>query len=241
MATSTVDRDPQHSDGQPVNQGKCGVDIFYGGCMLTIDTTSSGYLRDGDTPRIDEIFAGVAFEGVDNSGGSAGDKSLRYWNEGGFEFIIGATADQSYVGKAAYLLTNQEVTLTAGAFGIYVGIITHVISATKVRVRIDTRAAQTLAGVIPFGSTGGVRPYFGTGAFITTGTTAAVTAGGLTTIVGGYVTPVIDAGAAVANGQLGFTEAGSTGLPEISGGNVTVNRIAGTDSGLKFNYVLWGN
>lgn len=242
MATLTTDRDPKYSPADLVRQYKCGVDIIYGGCIVVIDTTSSGYAFDGTAPAADLVFAGIAMESVDNSGGSAGDKSVRVWTTGEFEFTIAATADQTYVGQAAYLLTNHEVQLAPGQFGIYIGQITELISTTKVRVRIDTSLAEgTMAGaILNAGTTTPMRVYVGEGAFTTTATTAAVTAGGLTIVLGGFVTPVIDAGAAAANGQLGFTEATTTGQPEVATGDVTVNRIAGTDSGLKFTYVLFG-
>ena len=48
MATATAARDPKRSDGGPIKQYKCGVDILYGGCIGVIDNTSSGYLLDGD-------------------------------------------------------------------------------------------------------------------------------------------------------------------------------------------------
>lgn len=243
MATATAARDPKRSDGGPIRQYKAGVDILYGGCLAVIDNTSSGYLLDGDAARADNIFAGVVCETVDNSSpASAGDKSVRVWTAGEFEFVIAATADQTYVGQAAYLLYNNEVTLTPGTYSIYIGQITEFVSTTKVRVRIDTSLAEgvTAGQVLNAGTTQPLRVFAGEGAFTTTATTAAVSAGGLTVVVAAIAGHIGDSAAAAAQGQLGFTEDGSTGQAEVSGGNVTVNRVDGSVSGAKFNYILLG-
>ena len=237
MATLTVDRDPKHSDGKIV-EGLVGADIIYAGGMVGIDTTSSGYLFDLNAAAADLKFAGVAMEYCDNSAGSGGEKSVRYWTEGEFDFVIGTTS-QVAVGLPVYVLYNNTVTLTPGQYAIRVGVITRLISTTLVRVKIQP-GFDNDAGVIPIGATAPLRLYVGKGAFTTSGVTVAVTTGGLTVVLHGSVTPVLDAGAAAANGQLSFTEDGSTGLPEVTTATVTVVRIAGTDSGLKFTYALWG-
>lgn len=207
----------------PVNTG---AHIYQG--ALVCCQLSDGMLVDG-TAAAGLVFAGVAAEQVD--GGATDGAVSANVTTVGIVRLAASSAAATNVGLTAYLVDNNTVAVASQTGNIAVGKVVGYVDSTHLDVDITGFA----------GRGGAPRMYFGAGAFTTTGTTVAVTAGGMTTLLGAYVTPIIDAAAAAANGQLGFTEAGSTGLPEISGGNVTVNRVAGTDSGLKFNYVLFGN
>ena len=207
----------------PVNAGA----HIYKGALVCI-TTADGMLVDG-TAATGRIFAGIAEDTVD--GGLAdGDVSAKVRRKGVYT-LAASSAAATDVGLTAYLVDNNTVAVASQTGNIAVGRVVKFNTSSSLDVEISGVAGTTLPP----------RCVSGAAAFTTTGTTKAVSAEGLTTIIGASVTPVIDAAAAAANGQLGFTEAGSTGLPEISSGNVTINRVAGTDSGLKFVYTLWGN
>lgn len=81
------------------------------------------------------VFAGVAYEACDNSGGAAGDKSLRVETERAFEFA-GAGFTQADLLKEVYAADDNTVQLAAGVDLVKVGKIIEVISATKVLVKL---------------------------------------------------------------------------------------------------------
>lgn len=81
-------------------------------------------------------FAGIAYETVDNSGGSAGDLEVRVENDGAFELSI-ASATQADVGSKVYATADDTITTTEGADKKpIVGVIVKLISSTKVLVKL---------------------------------------------------------------------------------------------------------
>lgn len=125
------------------------VDKIYKGTILDID--ANGYaLQVADTDAL--IFAGIAAETRDNrykvendstsGASSAGDKEIRSWVSGVFEFKI-AAAEQNDVGKLAFVQlgsadAGQVVKeSTDGTNTLVIGRIVKFVSATRVRVRID--------------------------------------------------------------------------------------------------------
>ena len=133
MSVLTADKNSKRSDGQFKLYKVTDADIIYKDSLVCNNT--SGYLIPGaDTASI--RFAGVALEQGDNASGAAGAISIRVQKTGEFEFAI-ASASQSDVGSAAYILDDQTVDTTS-TNGIACGYITEIVSSTKVRVRIDT-------------------------------------------------------------------------------------------------------
>lgn len=206
----------------PVNAGA----HIYKGALVCVQV-SDGMLVDG-TAATGLAFAGIAAEQVDG-GASDGAVNANVVTQG-IVTLAASSGAATDVGQVAYLVDNNTVGTAQQTGNIAVGKVTKYNSATSLDVDITGYA----------GRFGVPRMIFGAAAFTTTGTTKTVSAQGLTTIFAAGVTPVADGSAAAANGQLGFTEAGSTGLPESTGGNLTVTRVAGTDSGLKFVYWAWG-
>ena len=103
-----------------------------------------------------------------------------------------------------------------------------------------------MTGTLHRVGTGGNRRwvYEGITAFVATGTTVEIPIpDDIGTITSYSLTPI--GATAAANGQLSIDETtavdgdGKTVIPVVAN-SVTANRIAGTDSGLKFSYIIWG-
>lgn len=128
--------------GLVVNYKISNVKVFKGG-LLAIN--SSGYLIPIAHGTASLKFAGVANETVDNSGGSAGAKSVNVTKSGSFVFkaASGFTPAIADLGKEVYANTDWEVQIaTEGLTTQYkVGTITALenisTGAAGVRVRID--------------------------------------------------------------------------------------------------------
>lgn len=136
MTATSTDRDTKRSDGK-LKAIKLAAVKAPKGALVCINT--SGYATNGaDTASF--LFAGVSYEQVDNSAGSAGDKELRVEKTGEHTFVYnGGDAGQAIVGKEVYIVDNQTVDEDAlvTTNDIKCGVITEIISATQVRVRID--------------------------------------------------------------------------------------------------------
>lgn len=106
-----------------------GAVKIYDGMMVMLN--ASGYaVQAADTANC--VFAGIADETVDNSGGSAGDIYITVYR-GPFEISSVETEALTTVGALRYIATNQEV----GAVGtqtndILVGRIIRFVSSTRV-------------------------------------------------------------------------------------------------------------
>lgn len=137
MTATTTDRETKRSDGKLKSIKMAAVKIPKG-VLVCINT--SGYATNGaDTASF--LFAGVSYEQVDNSAGSAGDKEIRIDKMGEHLFVYnGGDATQAIVGKEVYIVDNQTVDEDAGITtnDIKCGVISEIVSATQVRVRIDS-------------------------------------------------------------------------------------------------------
>lgn len=136
-APYTTARDTKRSQGSLVSLKMAAVAIAKG--TLVVADASNGYAT--HTPTASRPFFGVAAESVDNSGGSAGAKSIRVYTTGVHSFIA-ANAAQSWVGKEVWLSSgssgnNATVVISDPGVGPKVGRVTEVVSPTEVRVRID--------------------------------------------------------------------------------------------------------
>lgn len=118
--------------------------IFKGGL---VGLNSSGFAIALDQSAGAFKFIGVAAESVDNSGGTAGAKSINVTKSGSFVFKAAETAAQAKVGAQALASSDWEVVSTATgltnsiAVGTIVGLETTSTGAAGYRVRID---AQTV-------------------------------------------------------------------------------------------------
>jgi hypothetical protein len=134
MANLTADREDQRQDGIILSVPLSNVKV-YKGSLLAFNT--SGYaVKAADTASFN--LAGIAFEQVDNSAGSAGDKEVRVWRTGVFELNFSGTASQADVGKAVYMVDDNTVALAATTTNdVLVGRIVQFVTASKVRVEIS--------------------------------------------------------------------------------------------------------
>lgn len=136
MALSDVFNDKRR-DGVKHALSQAAVKI-YRGSLVSIN--SSGYAVTG-TSTASEKFAGVAYETVDNSAGSAGDTTIQVWRQGNFEFNYQGTAAQSDVGSMVWIVDDSTVatkTDATVAVKVLVGVITDYVSTSLVRVDINT-------------------------------------------------------------------------------------------------------
>lgn len=136
MTATTTDRDTKRSDGKLKSMKMSNVKIPKG--VLTCINTSGHVTNGADTANF--LFAGVSYEQVDNSAGSAGGKEIRIEKNGEHTFAYnGGDAAQAVVGKECYIVDNQTVDDDALATtnDVKCGVIAEVISASQVRVRID--------------------------------------------------------------------------------------------------------
>lgn len=138
MAATTTDRETKRSDGKLKSLKMSNVKIPKG--VLTCINTSGYVVNGADTANY--LFAGVSYEQVDNSAGSAGDKEIRIEKAGEHTFVFGAgNAAQASIGKEVCITDNQTVDDAATTTNdIKCGVIAEVISAALVRVRIDNYA-----------------------------------------------------------------------------------------------------
>ncbi len=135
-AAWTTARDTKKQDGLLVSLKMDAVKIVKG--TLVCADASAGYAT--HTPTASRPFFGVAYETVDNSAGSAGDKSIRVETTGVHSFIA-ASADQTWVGKEVWLSSgssgnNATVVVSDPGVGPKVGRVVEFVSATEVRVLI---------------------------------------------------------------------------------------------------------
>lgn len=140
MADQLASRNDQRQDGRLLSVPLAAVKV-YQGAILTFN--SAGYADVGDAS---EPLAGVAFETVDNSGGSAGDKEVRVWRDGIFEFTA-AGLTQADMGKAVQVGgdDNTVALSAAGAGKVQIGRICRVNSATSCLVQLDVNGNTLLA------------------------------------------------------------------------------------------------
>ena len=115
-----------------------GAENIYEGALVAIN--AAGYaVNAGDDANT--VVVGVADETVDNSGGSAGDTSIKVRRTGVFTFVAAWSAAQSDVNTLVYASDNQSVDLVGTTTNdVLVGRIVEVLSSSKVRVDIRDRA-----------------------------------------------------------------------------------------------------
>lgn len=115
-----------------------GAEEVFEGALVAVN--AAGYVVNaGDDANA--VVVGVADESVDNSGGAAGDKTLKVRRTGVFTFNAAFSAAQADVNTLCYASDNQTVDLAANTTNdVLVGRIVEVLSSSKVRVDIRDRA-----------------------------------------------------------------------------------------------------
>lgn len=138
MTATTTAREAKRKDGQLIAYPMAAVKIPKG---ALVNINAAGYATNA-SDTAGETFAGVAYETVDNSAGSAGGLLIRVETTGTFIFTDGGTnGAQTDVGVVFNIVDNQTVTDAATTNSVKAGVAVESISTTQVRVRIDRYAS----------------------------------------------------------------------------------------------------
>jgi len=138
MTALTDDFEAKRQDGEIIVFPVKASTTIYKGALVAIDTATGYAVPASDAAG--QIFVGVAVEKADNSAGSDGDKEVRVFRTGTFQFNCSG-ADQTWVGKKVYAVDDNTVALAAGtANTVLVGVVVSYESPTKVKVAIDGAA-----------------------------------------------------------------------------------------------------
>jgi len=138
MTATTTAREAKRKDGRLISYPIAAVKIPKG---ALVNINAAGYATNA-TDASGETFAGVAYETVDNSAGSAGALSIRVETSGTFVFVDGGgNGAQTDVGVEFKVVDNQTVTDASTTNNLKAGIAVESISATSVRIRIDRYAS----------------------------------------------------------------------------------------------------
>lgn len=138
MTATATARGGKRKDGELIAYKMAAVKIPKG---ALVNISADGYATNA-TDTAGETFAGVAYETVDNSGGSAGDLSIRVETTGTFVFVDGGgNGAQTDVGVQFKVVDNQTITDAATSNNLVAGVAVESISATGVRIRIDRFAS----------------------------------------------------------------------------------------------------
>lgn len=136
MTALTADRNTPRLEGD-IRQGPvaAAVKIFAGALVMR---DASGNITKGQT-ALGLVGAGMALEQIDNSAGSAGDKSIRF-RPGVFRFANSSSGDAitaADIGKLCYVVDDQTVAKTSGNNTRSVAGIVRYVEATGVNVSVD--------------------------------------------------------------------------------------------------------
>ncbi len=138
MTATTNARESKRKDGELISYKMAAVKIPKG---ALVNINAAGFATNA-TDAASETFAGVAYETVDNSTGSAGDKEIRVENRGTFVFVDGGgNGAQTDVGVEFKVVDNQTITDAATSNNLKAGICVESIDANTVRVKIDRYAS----------------------------------------------------------------------------------------------------
>lgn len=149
MAALTASIEIDEKDGV-IHSAPMAVDIIFRGAMLVHN--AAGFLAPVTGAEAGAVFAGIAEEEVDNSGGSAGDLNCKYRKDARW-LLTGTSFAQADVGTPVYGSDDQTVTKTFAANLPRIGVIDEFVSATQVWVKIDSSKDVGEAAIADLGST----------------------------------------------------------------------------------------
>ena len=131
MTATTVDVDTPRREGEMIDYKVAASTVIYKGSLVCL---ASGYAV-SSTGTNAQPFVGVAAEGCNNSTGSAGDKSVKVYKVGDYEYAL-ASAAITDIGTEVYSADNVTVQKTADGSEPKVGRIVAYENANKVFIRI---------------------------------------------------------------------------------------------------------
>lgn len=153
MTAIAADRDAQRKDGEIVSFKVQAAEIIYKGVPVILDA-SDRMLQQNDGTAITlaagDIFAGISYEGCDNSAGAAAAEECRVWRRGVFLLPFSDTLDDDDVGSPVYVNNVSDdsvVTITSdsGQQEVRIGTIVRVEDASHAWVQIDNHVDQVAA------------------------------------------------------------------------------------------------
>lgn len=121
------------SDVGALTQGKASNVNLYQNTLAFWDA-STGYVTNDDNAGAN-AFAGIVYQQVDNSGGSAGDQPVQLYSKGVFR-LTGSSFTQATAGDLIYATDNFVITATS-TNASRIGRAVNYVSATQVDVMID--------------------------------------------------------------------------------------------------------
>ncbi len=107
----------------------------YKGALVGL--TTGGYAR---PLGAGDAFGGIAYEEIDNTSGSDGDKSVRLYTLGDFGFALTGAAITD-VGRPVFASADDTLTFVS-ASNSYVGVVQDVIASNQIILRIDADGRQ---------------------------------------------------------------------------------------------------
>lgn len=132
MAALTSDSQRVEKEGKLQAMPVAVAQVFKGALLMR---NPAGYVQPA-AALAGAVFAGVAYEAVDNSAGAAGDESVRVERKRAYEFD-GSGFTQADLLVDVYAADDNTVQTSAGTNLVKVGKIIEVISATKVLVALE--------------------------------------------------------------------------------------------------------
>lgn len=132
MAATTENQLITARNPSMLGTGKAAAENLYQG-TLCYAVAASGYIT-GDDAAGANHFMGIVKEQVDNSGGSAGDLDVEFYQEGEFE-LKGSGFVLADVGDLVYGIDNDTIQKSATSATL-VGHVSEYVSATRLMVKI---------------------------------------------------------------------------------------------------------
>jgi len=132
MANLTANKEVEEQHPRLMSMAMAGEKIFKGALC---NINAAGFIAKS-VAEAGAVFAGVAYEQVDNSAGSAGDLEIKILRHGVFK-LSGAGFAQTDVGQSVYASDDQTISKTQGTNEVAVGKIVKFISAAVVYVEIN--------------------------------------------------------------------------------------------------------
>lgn len=130
MANQTIAREDFRKDDELTTYPVKASTKIYKGALVGVD--ASGYVTPA-APTSKRV-CGVAYETVDNSGGSNGLLNIRVIRKGSFQFNTSGLTIAN-IGDKVYV-TDDNTVQTSSTSTIQVGVVTEFINATTVRVAL---------------------------------------------------------------------------------------------------------
>lgn len=116
---------------------------IYKGALVGVNR-STGYVRQlvaGD------LFAGIAYEEMDNSSGQGGDKMIRLYTQGDFVLTVN-NASQTWIGAPVYATGEEVASVVVSQGASFCGVLVALVAANTGIVRIQPMVGGQIEHVV---------------------------------------------------------------------------------------------